>query len=185
MPPAHPPSAQRHECRLLREENAVPSIVVLEEIQMIPILQLAPCDFGADERPMPSRPYDEMPEEWYRYWLGCLADSGVTGVRPVYRGSWNVPTTEFADPALLGRVLEVIFRKRRETELGMEAPSVWWPLYGGLALCCRYPDAVIEPGCCADLSDAAGWHKVVGYREVAWFPLPIGHPTQWVRYHAP
>jgi len=117
-----------------------------------------------------------MPDEWYRYWLGALADSGVTGVRPVYRGSWNVPTTEITDPALLRSVLEVIFRKRRETELGMEASSVWWPLYGGLALYCKSENVVIEPGCCADLSDASRWHEVVDYKEAAWWPLPIGHP---------
>src|SRR5262245_1516280 len=44
---------------------------------------------------------------------------------------------------------------------------------------------VIEPGCCADLSDAARWHEVVDYKEAAWWPLPIGHPTQWVQYRAP
>jgi hypothetical protein len=101
----------------------VPSIIELEDIEMIPVVQLAPYDFGADDRPSPCRPYDEMPEEWYRYWLGSLGDSAVTGLRPVHRGSWNVPTTELTDLTLLGRMLEVIFRKRRETELGMEASS--------------------------------------------------------------
>jgi len=169
----------------LREKHGVPNIVELVDIEMIPVLQLAPYDFGADNRPIPSRPYDEMPDEWYRYWLGSLADSGVTGVRPVYRGSWNVPTTEITDLALRRSVLEVIFRKRRETELGMEASSVWWPLYGGLALYCKSENVVIEPGCCADLSGEARWHEVVDYKEAAWWPLPIGHPTQWVQYRAP
>src|SRR5262245_25025389 len=63
----------------LREKHGVPNIVELVDIEMIPVLQLAPYDFGADGRPVPSRPYDEMPDEWYRYWLGSLADSGVTG----------------------------------------------------------------------------------------------------------
>src|SRR5262245_12790730 len=44
---------------------------------------------------------------------------------------------------------------------------------------------VIEPGCCANLSDAARWHEVVDYKEAAWWPLPIGHPTHWVQYRAP
>src|SRR5262245_25025390 len=106
------------------------------------------------------------------------------GVRPAYRGSWNVPRTGITDFALLRSVLKVIFRKRRETELGMEASSVWWPLYGGLALYCKSENVVIEPGCCANLSDAARWHEVVDYKEAAWWPLPIGHATQWVQYRA-
>jgi hypothetical protein len=157
------------------------SIIELEDIELIPVLELAPSDFRADDRSMPSGCYQEMPEEWYRYWLGSLADSGITGLTAIYRGSWNVATSKFTDPALLRRVLEVTFQQRRENEL----PPDWGPLHGGLALRCQLQNVVIEPGCCADLGDAAGWRKVAAYRQAQWRTLPIGHPSQWVSYRAP
>jgi hypothetical protein len=80
----------------------VSSIVALEDTELIPVLELAPYDFRADDRPTPSGIYQDMPEEWYRYWLDSLADSAITGLMPVQRGSWNVPTSEFTDPTLLG-----------------------------------------------------------------------------------
>jgi hypothetical protein len=159
----------------------VSSIVALEDIELIPVLELAPYDFRADDRPMPPGIVQDMPEEWYRYWLGSLADSGITGLMPIYRGSWNVPTSEFTDPTMLGRVLEVTFQKRLEAEF----PPDWGPLHGGLALRCQSQSVVAEPGCCADLGDIAGWRKIAGYRQAEWRLLPIGHPSQSVLYRAP
>jgi hypothetical protein len=159
----------------------VHSVVVLEDIELIPVLELEPTVFAADDRPLPSGTCQDMREEWCRYWLDSLADSGITGLMAVERGSWNVPTSEFTDPTLLGRVLEVIFQKRLEGEL----PPDWGPLNGGLALRCQSQSVLIEPGCCADLGDVAGWRKVVGYRQAEWRLLPIGHPSQWVLYRTP
>ena len=68
------------------------SIVALEDIELIPVVELAPYDFGADARPMPSGYYQDVPDDWYRYWLDSLADFGITGLTPVQCGSWNVPT---------------------------------------------------------------------------------------------
>jgi hypothetical protein len=60
-----------------------------------------------------------MPEEWYRYWLESLADSGITGLTPIYRGSWHVPTREFTEAAHLGTVLELIFRNLSDAGLSI------------------------------------------------------------------
>jgi hypothetical protein len=171
--------------RVAVREELVSNIVDLEDIELIPVLQLDPYDFRAGDRPMPSGSYDDMPGAWHCYWLGSLADSGLTGVVPVQRGSWNVPTSDLADATMLRRVLEVILQKRQEMESAMEEPHDWGPLHGGLALCCQSQYVVAEPGCCADLSDAAGWRGVVDYRDAGWSPLPIGHPTQSVQYRSP
>jgi hypothetical protein len=91
-----------------------------------------------------------MPEEWYRYWLASLAGSGIIGLTPAESGSWHVPTSEFTDPALLGRVLELIFQKLSEAEFSIDLECL--PLDGGLALRCQSQNVLIEPGCrCAQL----------------------------------
>ena len=55
------------------------SIVVLEDIELIPVLKFEPFRFATEGRSSPSGIYEDMPEEWYRYWLESLADSGITG----------------------------------------------------------------------------------------------------------
>src|SRR5262245_41267981 len=123
-----------------------------------------------------------MPEEWYCYWLESLADSGITGLMPIYRGSWHVPTSEFTDLALLRRVLEVTFQNLSEAGLSVDLECM--PLLGGIALRCQ-SQVLVEPGCCGDLGDISGWRRVVSYRRAAWWPLPMGHPSSSVLYQAP
>jgi hypothetical protein len=160
----------------------VSSIVVLEDIELIPVLKFEPFRFATEGRSSPSGVYEDMREEWYRYWLESLADSGITGLMPIERGSWHVPTSEFTDPALLRRVLEVIFQNLLEAGFSIDLECL--PLDGGLALRCQ-SQVLIEPGCCADLGDVAGWREVVGYRAPKWQPVSNGHPGVLARYDAP
>jgi len=160
----------------------VSSIVVLADIELIPVLKLEPFLFAADGRSAPSGIYEDMPEAWYRYWLEALVDAGITGLLPIYRGSWHVPTREFTDPARLGRVLELIFR--RLSAAGFSIDLECMPLLGGLALRCQ-SEVLIEPGCCADLSDIAGWRRAVDYRQAKWQNVSNGHPWVSARYDAP
>ena len=158
-------------------------VVVLENVELIPVLKLEPFRFAAGDRLAPSRIYEDVPEEWYRYWLESLANSGITGLMPVERGSWHVPTTEFTGPLMLGRLLEVIFRNLSEAGFTIDLECL--PLDGGLALRCRSQNVLIEPGCCGDLGNVASWRKVVGYRQAQWHPLWIGHPSLSALYRAP
>jgi hypothetical protein len=107
----------------------VSSIVVLQDIELIPVLKFEPFRFAAECRSSPSGFYEDMPEEWHRYWLESLADSGIIGLMPVEMGSWHVPTCEFTDTALLGRVLELIFQKLSEAEFSIDLECL--PLDGG------------------------------------------------------
>jgi hypothetical protein len=113
----------------------VSSVIVLEEIELIPVLKFEPFRFATESRRSPSRCYEDMLEEWFRYWLESLADSGITGLMPIYRGSWHVPTTEFTDLALLGRVLEVTFQNLSRAGFSVDLNCL--PLDGGLALRCQ------------------------------------------------
>jgi hypothetical protein len=158
-------------------------IIVLENFELIPVLKLEPFRFAAEDRSAPSGIYEDVPEDWYRYWLESLADSGITGLMPVERGSWHVPTSEFTGPVLLGRVLEVIFQNL--SEIGFSIDLDCLPLDGGLVLRCQSQNVLIEPGCCGDLGNVASWRKVVGYRQAEWHPLWIGHPSLSALYRAP
>jgi hypothetical protein len=160
----------------------VSGISVLEDIELVPVLKFEPFRFAAEGRSSPSGIYEDMPEEWYRYWLESLADSGITGLMPIYRGSWHVPTREFTDPTRLGTVLEVTFRNLSEAGFAIDLECM--PLLGGLAL--RHQSQVlIEPGCCADLGDISGWRRAVGYRQAKWENVSNGHPWVSARYDAP
>jgi hypothetical protein len=88
----------------------VTSIVALESVELIPVVKLEPFRFAAEARPAPPGIYEDMPEDWYRYWLESLTDAGITGLLPIERSSWHVSTSEFTGPVLLGRVLEVLFQ---------------------------------------------------------------------------
>ena len=49
--------------------KSLSSIVVLEGIELIPVLKFEPFRFAAGDRSAPSGIYVDVPEEWYRYWL--------------------------------------------------------------------------------------------------------------------
>jgi hypothetical protein len=78
-------------------------------------------------------------------------------------------------------VLEVIFRNLEEAGFSIDLECL--PLLGGLAL--RQSQVLIEPGCCADLGDVAGWRQAAGYRQSGWKSVSNGHPWVSVRYDAP
>ena len=161
----------------------MPSIVVLEGIELIPVVNLEPFRFAAGDRLAPSGIYEDMPEQWYRYWLHSLADSGIRDLMPIERGSWHVPTSEFSGPIPLGRLLEVIFQNLLKAAFSIDLHCL--PLDGGLALRCQCQNVLVEPGCCGDLGDLESWREVVGHRQAKWRPLWIGHPALSVLYRAP
>jgi hypothetical protein len=84
----------------------VPVLTPLEAVELVPSVELEPWTFATRERPLPAGSCRDVPGEWNRYWLDSLADSGVTGLTPLWPGSWHVPTAAFTDPTVLGRYLE-------------------------------------------------------------------------------
>lgn len=159
-------------------------IVVLEEVELIPVVELEPAAFATQERTSPSGSFREVPEQWYRYWLDSVADSGLMDLTPVQRGSWHVPTTEFADPDRLRRLLKVIFREQGGIQ-SLPDPDDMLPLNGGLALSSPSQGVAVEPTCCADLGNVADWRHAVECREAVWQMLWIGHPWLSVMFQAP
>lgn len=162
----------------------MPSLIILEGFKLVPVVELEPCVFSTQSRTLPSGSGLEVPEEWYCYWRESLADSGVTGLRPLRPGSWHVPTTEFVKTGMLEKVLGIIFQRWGGIET-LSDPDCQPVLNGGLALCDAAGEAVITPGCCADLGDAKNWKEASEFRGKEWEMLWIGHPWLSVRYESP
>ena len=158
---------------------------ILEGIQLIPVVELEPFKFSTQSRNSPAGVYGEDDsEEWFRYWTDSLADSGITGLQPVRRASWYVPTMNFDVATNLCIFLEKTFQKWGGID-SLAEPDSKRVLYGGLALQCPASDLMIEPGCCSDLGTAKNWKDAAAHRGVEWRMLWIGHPWLSVRYQPP
>jgi hypothetical protein len=160
------------------------SVIVLDGIELIPVLELMPITFAAQARSSPSGTPLDVPDQWDQYWLDSLADSGITGLTPLQGGSWHVPTAEFVDQTILQKLLVAIFDEWGGIE-ALSDPDGKPVLNGGLAVRCPTADVLIEPGCCADLGDVANWMEAANYRQTDWHPLWIGHPWLSVRFEEP
>src|SRR6516162_6525404 len=79
-------------------------LIWLRDLELVPALELEPGRFSTRERPRPSGSGLEMPMAWDRYWLDCLADSGITGLNPLRPASWHVPVRAL-DQEVLGKLL--------------------------------------------------------------------------------
>ena len=84
------------------------SLAVLDDVSLVPVIELEPGRFSTQERPLPAGSSHELPGEWDRYWRESLADTGVAGLTPLRPGSWRVPTRQFRDPKTLGMVLAAV-----------------------------------------------------------------------------
>lgn len=160
------------------------NVIVLEGIELVPVLELEPFKFATQTRKSPSGTSSEVPDDWCRYWSDSLADSGITALRPIRRGSWHVPTVNFGLPSNLQRFLEKTFQEWGGID-SLSDSDCRPVLDGGLALRCSASDILIEPGCCADLGEAKNWKEAAAYREGEWQMLWIGHPWLSVRYQPP
>jgi hypothetical protein len=157
-------------------------LTLLREIRLIPVLELEPWVFSTVERPRPSGSVLETPEGWARYWLDCLADSGITGLTPLRPASWHVPVHQLGDPETLEKILRIHTRDVFGIEALIDADEI--PiLSGGLVLLSK-GEVLIEPTCCADLGNLSEWRDAAEYRESEWRMLWIGHPWLSVRYEA-
>jgi len=150
---------------------------------LVPALELDPSEFRTRERLLPSGSTDKALAEWRRYWLDSLADSGVTGLEPLRAGSWHVPTRQFTDATILGRVLAVMLERLGGVEPvePLFDPECMSALFGGLLLC--YEGRIlIEPGCCCDLGNIADWREAASYRGTDWQLVWTGHPWASIRF---
>lgn len=155
-------------------------LTLLRDVRLVPVVELEPREFSAQEHPRPSGSVLETSEGWGRYWQDCLADSGITGLSPLYPGSWHVPVRELEDGETLGKILRTLVGDSIDLEspVDMEGCPV---LAGGLALFSE-GKLLVTPTCCSDLGNLSEWRDAAGHRDSEWRMLWIGHPWLSVRY---
>lgn len=162
----------------------MPPLIVLRDMELAPVLELEPWKFATHSRTLPTASSRELPDEWLRYWLDCLADSGVVGLEPLRAGSMHVPVRQLAHkPTTLETLLNFFVNEWGGPQVFSD-PDQKPVLGGGLALCAG-DQVLAEPTCCVDLSNLSDWQEAAGYRETGWTMLWIGHPWLSVRYEAP
>src|ERR1700733_2540385 len=54
--------------------SAMSNLIVLEGVELIPVLELEPCKFATQTRTSPSGTFWDVPDDWFRYWTDSLAD---------------------------------------------------------------------------------------------------------------
>lgn len=159
-------------------------LTVLQNIALMPVLELEPWNFATQARTMPDSSTREVPDAWYRYWLDCLTDSEITGLEPLRSGSWHVSVGQLADkPDVLEKLLYFFVNDWGGIKVFSDPDQK--PIFGGGLALCSGSDVLTEPTCCADLSNLFEWQKAATYRETSWSMLWIGHPWLSIRYEAP
>jgi hypothetical protein len=153
---------------------------ILDDVRLVPVVELVPTTFATQGRPSPRGTGAEMPHEWERYWRDSLADSGVVGVPPLRSGSWHVAADCLRDPDVLRLILRVIVEDwgGAESLTGPDADPV---LSGGMALV-EGNEVLVEPTCCVDLRNLSDWRGAAAYGGLGWQTLWIGHPWLYVRF---
>jgi hypothetical protein len=154
----------------------VPEPVHLTDLALEPVIELEPGRFAQRERLFPAQAGEEAPDEWDRYWLASLADSGVVGVQPLRPGSWRVRTRELTDSIILERIARVLLSAWEQID-DLVAPDSDPVLSGGFALMAG-GRLMLEPTCCGDLRGLDDWQEASEYRGSDWNMVWIGHP--WV-----
>lgn len=154
-------------------------LVTLRNVELIPVVELEPGQFSTRTHQLPGGYGQDSPSDWDAYWLASLADSGITGLRPIHPGSWQVLARELARSSSLCRFLEVITRDPDDSAT-MPDHENQSALGGGLVLR-NGDDWLIYPTCCSDLGNITGWKEAAGYQGAEWQMLWIGHPWLSIR----
>ena len=146
-------------------------LITLREPRLVPVLELESWAFSVEGRPRPHESGIETPEEWGRYWLDRLADSGIAGLVPLRPSSWHVPAHELSDHDTLAKLVRILNPEVADISTPERVEEAG-ALTGGLALVSR-GEVLVEPTCCSDLGNLSEWRAVAGYRGPEWRMLCI------------
>jgi hypothetical protein len=157
-------------------------LTLLESVELMPVIELTPGTFSTRERSSPAGSGREMPDEWNRYWLDSLADSGIVGLTPLWPWAWLVPARQLTDAVVLNRIMSTLVREWGGPDVFSD-PDSKPVLDGGLALCSN-GELLAAPTCCSDLGNVSEWQDAAAYRQPDWKMVWIGHPWLSIRFDA-
>src|SRR5438128_2733639 len=122
-------------------------LTVLRDIELVPVLELEPWKFATQERNSPNSSRREVPGEWHRYWLDCLADAGIADLEPLQAGSMHVPARQLVNkPAVLEKLLAFFVNEWGGPEVFSDPDQK--PVFGGGLALCSGGQVLAEPTCC-------------------------------------
>lgn len=155
----------------MSETLPVQRVTLSEDLQLVPVVELAPWPYARSERAMPEGSAYAVPEAWQLYWKASLADSGIHDLEPLRPASFLVPLHRLTTPHVLRRLLQVEFVTQSFSGEEEDAENLG-ALSGGHALL-EAGRVVIEPRCCGDLGDLRSWWNAALRRDGGFW---IGHP---------
>lgn len=161
----------------------MPTVVELHQFELKPVVELEPSAFSTPTRTSPQRSIGEVPDEWDRYWISSLADSGITELLPIRPGSWHAAVADFS-LADLEKYLRVVLEESGGVAI-LDDPDSGFVLSGGLALCSKDNGVIVEPTCCSDLGNIANWKAAAACENDLWEMLWIGHPWLSIKFRHP
>ncbi len=158
-------------------DGSKPELVTLGDLTLAPVVELAPYDFAAPERVSPGAQGTD--EGWRAHWFASLADAGITGLMPLYPGSWLVTTRHLSESPALDAVLRGLLMLGDDSDEAQMRRN--GALEGGFALFAD-GELVIKPSCCNGLYELCEWQEAAAHREPVWKDVWIGHPWISVRF---
>lgn len=138
-------------------------------VTLTPVVELEPGAYAKRPREYPQVPGSEDPDGWDDYWRASLADSGITELNPISKGSWLVPIEQLVRPATLAALLGV-----EHDDPDRSPEDALASICGGYVL--ESGEKKILPGCCGDLSNLEDWREAAAWHKPEWHMIWIGHP---------
>jgi hypothetical protein len=143
-------------------------------MKLINTLEINPYDYSKNEYQLPSSTSASAPSEWNNFWLKCISDSNLGGLKSIYPDSYLVDI-ETINSEQLSEILKKELNKIDLDEFEYQIEQ----LCGGVAI--EVDDnIIITPSCCGDLGNLSGWEDIFSSEVGTWQKLWIGHP--WIFY---
>jgi hypothetical protein len=142
-------------------------------MKLINTLEINSYEYSKNEYSFPNRE-SATPSEWNDFWLKCISDSGLGGLKSLYHGS-NLVNIETIKSEQLIEILKKELTRIDPDEFEEQAEH----LCGGVAIEVA-DNIVITPSCCGDLGNLSGWEDIFQTEADTWQQLWIGHP--WIFY---
>lgn len=150
-------------------------------LRLLPVIELTPGAIArryAGERACPTT--DAPNEAWDAWFLACLRDGGIEGLRPFRSRGWWIATEQWTAPATIERLVEAHVDEAPTLSAAVAAPALWHCFAGGFVL---FDDEriLVEPSCCVDLGNLEEWRAALAATDGEWRMLWVGHPWHFTR----
>lgn len=142
-------------------------------MKLINTIEVAAYDYAKEEYEYPTTS-ELAPPERNKFWLKCISDSNLGGLKSLYDGSYFVDI----DTLKIEELSEILKKELKDIDIEDFAEQVG-QLCGGVAVELN-GEIVIEPSCCGDLGNLSGWENIFNSETGVWQQLWIGHP--WIFY---